>query len=121
MRTIRIGASAMLLAFALGCGNTADGAKADTAKAVETTAKAAEATTDAMGGALETASVKAAIIADPRVGAGDINVNTDEGKKTVTLNGTVKTAEQKRVAGEIAATKATGYTIINDLVVQGTP
>lgn len=121
MRSIRIGASAMLLAFAVGCGNTADGVQEDTAKAVENTAKAAEATTDAMGGALETASVKAAIIADPRVGAGDINVNTDEPKKTVTLNGTVTTAEQKRVAGEVAASKATGYTIVNNLVIRSTP
>lgn len=111
----------MLLAFAIGCGNTADGAKEDTAEAVESTAKAAEATTDAMGGALETASVKAAIIADPRVGAGDINIDTDEAAKTVTIKGTVTTAEQKRVAGEIAATKATGYTIINNLEVRSTP
>ncbi len=118
MRTIRIGASALLLAFAVGCGNTADGAKEDAAEALESTAKAAEKTTDAMGGALETASIKAAIIADPRVGAGDINVDTDEALKRVTLNGFVKTAEQKRVAGEIAATKATGYSIVNNLVLR---
>jgi predicted small secreted protein len=42
MRSIRIGASAMLLAFAVGCGNTADGVQEDTAKAAESTAKAAE-------------------------------------------------------------------------------
>lgn len=121
MRGIRTGAGAVLLALAVGCGNTADGVQEDTAKAVESTAKAAEATTDAMGGALETASVKSAIIADPRVGAGDINVDTDEAAKTVTIKGTVTTAEQKRVAGEIAATKATGYTIINNLEVRRTP
>jgi len=121
MRTIRIGASVLLLAAAVGCGNTADGVKQDTTNAVESTAKAAEATTDAMGAALETASVKAAIIADPRVGASDINVNTDEPTKTVTLNGTVKTAEQKRVAGEVAETKATGYRIVNNLVIRSTP
>lgn len=118
MKTIRICAGAALLVLAVGCGNTADGAKEDAARAAESTAKAAEATTDAMGGALETASVKAAIIADPRVGAGDINVDTDEARKSVTLNGTVKTADQKRVAGEIAASKATGYTIVNSLVIR---
>jgi osmotically-inducible protein OsmY len=121
MRIIRISAGAMLLAFAMGCGNTADGVQEDTAKAVENTAKVAEATTDALGGALETASVKAAIIADPRVGARDINVSTDEAAKTVTLDGTVLTAEQKRVAGEIAASKATGYTIVNSLVIRSAP
>lgn len=118
MRTIRISASALLLAFAVGCGNTADGVKEDAANAAESTAKAAEKTSDAMGGALETASIKAAIIADPRVGAGDINVDTDEARKRVTLNGFVKTAEQKRVAGEIAASKATGYSIVNNLVLR---
>lgn len=118
MRTIRIGASALLLALAVGCGNTADGAKKDADEAAESTAKAAEKTTDAMGGALETASIKAAIIADRRVGAADINVDTDEARKSVTLNGFVKTAEQKRVAGEIAASKATGYGIVNNLVLR---
>ena len=118
MRTIRIGASAMLLAFAVGCGNTAQGVKDDTEVAADKTAKAAEATGDAIGGALETASVKSAIVADPRVGAREINVDTDEPRKTVTLNGSVTTAEQKRVAGEIAAAKATGYTIINNLVIR---
>jgi hypothetical protein len=62
MRIIRIGASALLRAVAVGCGNTADGVKEDTENAVESTAKAAEATTDGMGGALSTASVKVAIM-----------------------------------------------------------
>jgi PBP1b-binding outer membrane lipoprotein LpoB len=118
MRIMRVGAGAILLALTVGCGNTAQGVKEDTAKAAENTAKAAEATTDVVGGAMLTASVKSAIIADPRVGAREINVDTDEARKTVTLNGTVTTDEQKKVSGEIAATKATGYTIVNNLAVR---
>ena len=36
---------------------------------------------------------------------------------SVTLNGTVKTEEQKRLAAEIAGPKAEGYTIVNNLTV----
>ncbi len=118
MKTIGISISMALLALTIGCGNTAEGVKEDTEVAAEKTAEAASATADAMGGALETASVKAAIIADERVGASDINVDTDEATKTVTLNGAVRTEEQKRIAGEIAASKAAGYSIVNNLAVR---
>lgn len=118
MNRMRIGTSVALLVLSVGCRNTAEGVKQDTEVAADKSAEAASATVDAVGGALETASVKAAIIADERVGAGDINVDTDEATKTVTLNGAVKTEEQKRIAGEIAATKATGYAIVNNLAIR---
>lgn len=129
MRSIRIGLSAALVALTIGCGNTADGMKEDTERNAEATARAADRTGNAVGdaadatgnavsGAAETASVKAALIADSRVGALGINVNTDEAAKTITLVGTVTTAEQKRVAGEIATTKGTGYKIVNSLTIR---
>jgi osmotically-inducible protein OsmY len=118
MNTIRTCLSTALLALTIGCSNTADGVKRDSEIAADRSAAAASATADAMGGALETASVKAAIIADERVGARDINVDTDEASRTVTLNGTVLTETQKRIAGEIATSKASGYRIVNNLAVR---
>lgn len=129
MRGTRIGLSAALLALTIGCGKTADGMKEDTARNADATANAAnrtgsavgdaaDRTGDAVSGAAETAAVKAALIADERIGALGINVDTDDGAKTVTLKGTVTTAEQKRIAGEIAAAKATGYRIINNLTLR---
>ncbi len=106
------------LAMAAACGNTADGVKKDAENAAEKTAEAASATGDAMGGAVETGQVKTAIMADSRVDAGDINVETDEARKTVTLKGSVKTEAAKVIAGEIATTKAVGYAVINDLAIK---
>jgi len=118
MKRTGISVGAALLVLTVGCSNTADGVKRDSEIAADRTAEAASSSADAMGGALETASVKAAIIADSRVSAGDINVDTDEASKTVTLNGAVQTEDQKRIAGEIATTKASGYRIVNDLAVR---
>lgn len=118
MTTGRIGANLALVLILVACGNTASGVRKDTERAADNTAAAAGAATNSVGGALETASVKSAIMADRRVDASDINVDTDEARKTVTLNGFVKTAEQKRVAAQIAASKATGYTIVNNLGVR---
>lgn len=109
------------LAFAAmttACGNTADGAKKDADVAAEKTAEAASNTAEAVSGAMETSQVKTAIMADTRVDAGDINVDTDEGKKTVTLKGSVKTAEQKKIAEDIATEKSPGYTVVNELMIK---
>ncbi len=106
------------LALITGCGNTADGVKKDADIAAEKTAEAAASTGAAMGGAMETGQIKSAIMADTRVDAGDINVDTDEDKKTVTLRGTVKTEAERVLAGEIAVSKATGYAVTNNLTVK---
>lgn len=129
MKAIDILGVAAMLALATACGNTAEGVKKDADKAAEATAEAADvagektaeaaaATGAAVGGALETGQVKTALMADKRVDASDINVDTDEGSKVVTLKGTVKTAAEKTIAGEIAAAKATGYTVVNNLTIK---
>jgi osmotically-inducible protein OsmY len=118
MHTIQKYRRLALLCALAACSNTADGMRQDTDRAADKTTKAATATGDAMGGAMETASVKTAIMADSRVDAGDINVDTDEARKTVTLNGAVKTKDQKRIAGEIAAEKAKGYSVVNNLAIR---
>lgn len=108
----------VLSTFFAACGNTADGVKADAEVAAEKTAEAVDATGEAVGGALQTGEIKSAIMADDRVDSSDINVDTDEASKTVTLRGSVGTEAQKTWAGEIATSKAPGYTITNNLVVR---
>ena len=72
---------------AAGCAQTIQGAKQDTERAVENT-----------GAAMETVDVKAALIADGRVDASNINVDTS-------------------AAERIARDNAKGYTISNQLTV----
>lgn len=117
MKTLATMGAIAILAMTVGC-NTADGVKKDADVAAEKTAEAAEKTGDAMSGAAETSQVKTALMADQRVDAGDINVDTNEDKKTVTLKGSVKTAGEKVIAEEIARTKATGYAIVNELTIK---
>ncbi len=118
MKTMHILSSLAFVALVSACGNTAEGVKKDADKAADKTAEAASDATTAMGGAMKTGEVKTAIIADSRVHATDINVDTDETAKTVTLKGTVKSDAEKTIAGEIAAAKATGYSIVNTLTIK---
>jgi osmotically-inducible protein OsmY len=118
MTTRNILAALALATMVSACGNTADGMKKDADNAGEKTAEAAADAGSAMGGAAKTGEVKTALMADARVNAGDINVDTDEAAKTVTLKGTVKADSEKTIAGEIAAAKATGYSIVNSLTIK---
>ena len=68
--------------------------------------------------ATETADVKLAISMDKTVDASDINVDTDAATKIVTLKGTVASGEQKARAEAIAVREATGYRVVNQLVVK---
>ena len=97
---------ATLVISAAACANTMQGVKTDTEKAVENT-----------GGGIETMDVKAALIADGRVDAGNINVDTSASTKTVVLKGSVPSAEQRSFAEMIAKEQAKGYTINNQLTV----
>lgn len=67
--------------------------------------------------AIETLDVKAALMADTRVDASGINVDTDHVRKVVVLRGKVPTAAQKTLAGDIATAKAVGYRVENNLTV----
>jgi osmotically-inducible protein OsmY len=88
------------------CANTVKGAKKDTEKAVEKTAAATN-----------TVDVKSALIADGRVDASNINVDTSSSTKTVVLKGSVPSAQQKTTAEAIARDHAKGYTINNELTI----
>jgi osmotically-inducible protein OsmY len=94
----------------------------DAEASLKQTGRSAEQTVNdaaaATGAALQTAQVKAALIADSKVDASGIDVDTDAQAKTVTLNGHVPSATQKSLAGRIAEAKvATGYRVRNELVV----
>lgn len=68
--------------------------------------------------AIQTMDVKTALMADKRVDASDINVDTDGPSKTVTLKGHVPNTSQKTIAARIAEEKAPGYKIKNELMVK---
>jgi osmotically-inducible protein OsmY len=132
---------------AAACDDTARGVRQDTAEATdaakqksdaakaeakeeaaEARAEGREAAADAkrtageagarVDAAKETMDVKAALMADDLVDAGDINVDTFHETKTVVLKGTVPTAAQKTAAGKIAAREAEGYKVDNQLTVK---
>ena len=94
----------VVAALSGACANTVRGVKQDTEKVAEKTTAASN-----------TVDVKAALIADGRVDASGINVDTSSQTKTVVLKGTVPTAEQKSTAEAIAHDKAEGYKIVNQL------
>jgi osmotically-inducible protein OsmY len=89
-----------------GCANTVKGVTTDAERATEKTAAAAE-----------TVDVKSALIADGRVDASNINVDTVASTKTVVLKGSVPTSQQKTTAEAVAREQAKGYTVVNQLTV----
>ena len=113
--------AASVLAFAAACGNTADGVKKDADKVAEKSMEATAKASDAVDDAIQTVDIKAALMADTRVDATGINVNTDADKKVVTLNGTVPTDAQRTLAAQVATDKAKGLSIVNKLTVVKKP
>lgn len=119
------------------CQNTRDGLEKDSAenaaKAREGAAelkedvkdgaeRAAEATAVAIddagrkaAAASRTFAVKAALMADTRVDASHVDVDSDGDALIVHLRGTVPTAQDKAVAETIAIEKADGWKISNEL------
>jgi osmotically-inducible protein OsmY len=118
MNTRQVFGTLAVLALTAACGNTADGAKQDAENAADKTAEVAADAGAKVEGALETGQVKTALTTDSRIDASDINVDTNEDAKSVTLRGTVPTEEQKKLAEEVATAKAVGYKVINDLTIK---
>ena len=96
-------------------GDRVGEAARDTRDTVGTTGQQIGRSTDA---AVQTMDVKSALMADKRVDASNINVDTDGATKTVTLKGHVPNASQKSIAARIAEEKAVGYRIKNELLVR---
>lgn len=87
-------------------------------KAGEAIADATRTATNATGSAVQTMDVKAALIADKRIDARGIDVDTDYATKMLVLKGHVPSAAQKTLAEEIAVAKAAGYHVRNELTVR---
>ena len=107
---------------AAACENTAAGIREDARQAAESEAAAkakdaANKTGAAVGAALETVDIKAALMGDKSIDASSINVDTYADTKTVVLRGSVPTAAQRDQAERIAIAKAGGYRVENKLAV----
>ena len=137
MKTIGTWVGAIAItAMSAACSERAEDSAAEAARdtreaaedAARTTGDAADDAATTVGGALdnagraadaavETMDVKTALVADTRVDASDVNVDTNHDTKTVVLKGAVPTAAQKTLAEQIAMKQATGYRVQNNLTV----
>ncbi|MES3033758.1 MAG: BON domain-containing protein [Gemmatimonadota bacterium] len=129
MKRINTLGVAAILALATACSNTAKGVEKDaenagenvaaaTDRAAEATATTADSAGANISAAMETADVKTALLADSRISADNINVDSDKAQRTVTLNGHVPSAAQKKIATEIAQAKAPEWKIVNNLTIK---
>lgn len=106
------------LACTLGCTNTGDGIEQDAEDAVAATSDLAQQAGDAVSGAVTTARIKAALTADANVSADDIDVDTDDAGREVTLTGWVVTEVEKEMAEAIAQEEAPGFSVVNNVEVR---
>ena len=109
MIRFRFMTAAMAMTVAISgaaCGKTMQGVKQDTERNVEKVAAGTE-----------TVDVKSALMADGRVDASNINVDTIASTKTVILKGSVPNAQQRTTAESIAREQAKGYAVNNQLTI----
>ncbi len=119
MRTRLVAPVVLCTLFTLAaCENTADGVKKDAAIASEKVAEAGSEAGEAIGGGVKTADVKTALMADSLVTGSEIDVDTNNDTKTVALTGTVATEAIRARAEQVAKDNATGFTVVNKLVVK---
>ncbi len=113
--------AAVVITLSAGCRNTAVGLQRDTeensAKAAVKASEAAGKASEAAAQAAQTLNVKTALVADKRVTAKDIDVDTDRTTRTVILKGRVPTEEQKQIAEQIAIERSQGYAVKNELTI----
>ena len=113
--------AATIAVASTGCRNTAVGLKRDaeenSRKAAIGAGEAAEKASQAAEAAAQTMNVKTALLADKRVTAKAIDVDTDRVTKTVILKGHVPSEEQKVIAEQIAVDRANGYRVKNELTI----
>ena len=101
--------------------DAADDVKRGAEQAAEATAEAVDEAGARAIAAGRTLAVKTALMADTRVNASHVDVDSDFVAKIVHLRGTVPTAAEKTIAGEIARDKADGWQVSNELVVGTAP
>ena len=69
-------------------------------------------------GVLRTGAVKAALLHDSSIDVSDVDVDTDEVARRVTLKGWVRSAEVRDKVIDLAREAAPGYTIDNELTIR---
>lgn len=124
--------AAAVVFLSMACENTAIGFKRDAEdnskkaaikaseaadKASQATAEATRTATEAAEAAAQTVNVKTALLADKRVAARGIDVDTDRTTRTVILKGHVPSDEQKTIAEQIAVERSAGYHVRNELTI----
>lgn len=97
--------------------DTGDFAKDAAKSAGDVVKDSAENAVGAADALVQNVDVRAALIGDKRVDSSHIAVDADTLAKSITLKGSVPTAEQKTLAGQIAAEHAKGYAIHNELTI----
>ena len=99
-------------------GRAADATRDAAGKATDATREAAGSAANVGDAAQQTAQIKSALMADKSIDASRIDVDTEASTKTVTLKGLVRSSAEKATAARIAAERAPGYRITNDLEVR---
>lgn len=99
-------------------GQAADATRDAAGRAADATRDAASAVANAGDAAQQTAQIKSALMADTSIDASSIDVDTEASTRTVTLKGRVRSTAAKATAARIAAEKAPGYRVANNLEVQ---
>lgn len=99
-------------------GQAAEATKDAAGHAAEATRDAAASVGAVGDAAQQTAQIKSALVADASIDASSIDVDTEASTKTVTLTGTVRSTAEKATAARIAADKAPGYRVANNLEVR---
>ena len=140
MRTLRLVAPVLALSVVgFACDRTAEGIKQDAdrngavmeqkgkelkkdaqegaEKAAEAVSSAADSASVQAAGAATTLSVKTALMADKRVDASRIDVDSDAVAKIVHIRGKVVTQPEVEISTQIAQEKAPDWKVSNELVV----
>ena len=87
-------------------------------KAGDATREAAASAANVGDAAQQTAQIKTALLTDASIDASQIDVDTEASTRTVTLKGLVRSTAEKATAARIAAEKAPGYRVTNNLEVR---
>jgi osmotically-inducible protein OsmY len=69
-------------------------------------------------GVLRTGAVKAALLQDDTIDVSDVDVDTDQVARRVTLKGRVRSAEVRDKVVDLAREAAPGYTVDNELTIR---
>jgi hypothetical protein len=116
----KIGAAAEKLGEKIGPAseNAARSARDAAAKGATVAAAAGSEGLTTAAGVLRTGAVKAALLQDTSIDVSDVDVDTDQVARRVTLKGRVRSAAVREKVIELARGAAPGYTIDNELTIR---